>query len=118
MCFECKKQGYIVANYFSMQRCRNKCEIEVEVTISNTTCNDVMDDTDFLAFMALIIVEDPPTISLEGQDVITEDDDDQDVIAKDDDNQDELLDNYNELLLEYIRSEKAKKKALEKKSKR
>lgn len=77
--------------------------MEVEVTVSDTNNSVDENDINFSTFVASRIVEYPLTTTLKGQGVF----------ADDDDNKDKMLDTYNEILEEYIKSEKALNKALE-----
>lgn len=73
--------------------------MKVEVNVLNS----IYSDYNFIAFMASKSLKDPPIIILLSH-IGLEDNED---------GQDELLDSYNKLLMEHIKFEKSRKKALE-----
>lgn len=75
--------------------------ILLQITFPNSEDED---DTNFLFFMNLSTVVDPLTTTLNAQEEIVQDFEDE---------QDELLNFYNELIFEHIKSKKAKQISLE-----
>lgn len=75
--------------------------ILLQITFPNSEDED---DTNFLFFMNLSTVIDPLTTTLNAQEEIVQDFEDE---------QDELLNFYNELIFEHIKSKKAKQISLE-----
>lgn len=78
-----------------------KAKVNVlDITNLNSTSIDEKDETNLLAFVASGSAIDPPAIASDVQEMIAKHDDD--------DEQNELLNSYNVLLLELIKSKKAK----------
>lgn len=60
-CFKCVKDGQLAAKSFEKQTHANKHAMKVEVTTSDSTISDNMDNTNFMEFIASNSVVDPQT---------------------------------------------------------
>lgn len=102
-CFECEKPRFIATNYFSKKNRYGKRVMKAKVSILDCSYNANKDYYNFIAFMASKFVKDPSIVISKGKRGDKEEQKDKD----------ELLNLYNEVLMQHIKSEKGRMKTLE-----